>query len=573
MKLVFRQYLASLRERNELDVVLPDLLSELGYNVISRPGRGTRQHGVDVMAVGFEKGEEKVYLFSVKQGDLDRAEWDTGEQGLRASLNEILEIYIPSRLESQYQTHKVVICLCFGGEIKEAVRDNVKGFTDRNSTERISFQVWNGDFLAALLSDGVLKQQLVKRELRTSFQKAVAMLDEPEIANRYFKNLVEGLREENSGTARGRLSSLRQMCICLWVLYVWARDANNLEAPYKACENTILQAWHLISQDLTGNSKLAKEARTTLEELFKLYGVIWEDFYGEKLLPHIAHRDAVAASVDARSSVDVNRKLFETMGRIALRGLWIMWSANPRDDVPKVSRFRAPKGALAIANALRALISNNPALLTPIADDQSIDVGITLLFLSIVQPWQPTAIGYSENILSAFIFTYQAHDRYPSIHGSYRELVRHPAERTDDYRKDHTKGSTLIPLAALWASAGGASERTKVFAKFAEEKLKHCTHQMWVAGSDSESKVYLGESRHGLGLIDIPVTQDGHAAVGALEHECRHDEHFRNLSAIKLLHWPILVLACRHHRLPLPPHLWLPALKEVRHEHHNKGGS
>jgi len=36
MKLVFRQYLASLRERRELDAVLPDLLSELGYTVISR---------------------------------------------------------------------------------------------------------------------------------------------------------------------------------------------------------------------------------------------------------------------------------------------------------------------------------------------------------------------------------------------------------------------------------------------------------------------------------------------------------------------------------------------------------
>ena len=41
MKLVFRQYLASLRERHELDVVLPDLLSELGYTIISRPSVGT----------------------------------------------------------------------------------------------------------------------------------------------------------------------------------------------------------------------------------------------------------------------------------------------------------------------------------------------------------------------------------------------------------------------------------------------------------------------------------------------------------------------------------------------------
>jgi hypothetical protein len=99
MKLVFRQYLASLRERRELDAVLPDLLSELGYNVISRPTIGTRQYGVDVAAIGKgEDGKRKVFLFSIKQGDLTRADWDGTPQTLRSSINEILDVYIPNRV-------------------------------------------------------------------------------------------------------------------------------------------------------------------------------------------------------------------------------------------------------------------------------------------------------------------------------------------------------------------------------------------------------------------------------------------------------------------------------------------
>ena len=43
MKLIIQEYLASLKERGELDAILPDLLSELGLNVYSRPRRGTRQ--------------------------------------------------------------------------------------------------------------------------------------------------------------------------------------------------------------------------------------------------------------------------------------------------------------------------------------------------------------------------------------------------------------------------------------------------------------------------------------------------------------------------------------------------
>ena len=40
MKLLFAEYLGSLKERDELDKIMPDLLSELGLNVFSKPARG-----------------------------------------------------------------------------------------------------------------------------------------------------------------------------------------------------------------------------------------------------------------------------------------------------------------------------------------------------------------------------------------------------------------------------------------------------------------------------------------------------------------------------------------------------
>ncbi len=38
MKLIIRQYIAGLKERRELDAVLPDLLSQMGLVVYSRLG-------------------------------------------------------------------------------------------------------------------------------------------------------------------------------------------------------------------------------------------------------------------------------------------------------------------------------------------------------------------------------------------------------------------------------------------------------------------------------------------------------------------------------------------------------
>ena len=103
MKLILKQYLASLKERAELDAVLPDLLSSMGLNVFISPTRGVKEYGVDIAAVGQINGEvEKVYLFSVKSGNLTRETWNGHTaQALKPSLDEILYAFIPSRIPPQ----------------------------------------------------------------------------------------------------------------------------------------------------------------------------------------------------------------------------------------------------------------------------------------------------------------------------------------------------------------------------------------------------------------------------------------------------------------------------------------
>lgn len=125
MKLILKQYLASLKERKELDAVLPDLLSCMGMNVIISPTRGVKEYGVDIAAVGKINNdeEEKVYLFSVKSGNLTRDTWNgNADQALRPSLDEIQDSFILCRLPSEHRDKKIVICLCFGGDVNSGIR-------------------------------------------------------------------------------------------------------------------------------------------------------------------------------------------------------------------------------------------------------------------------------------------------------------------------------------------------------------------------------------------------------------------------------------------------------------------
>lgn len=574
MKLVFREYLASLRERRELDVVLPDLLSELDFNVISRPSVGTRQYGVDVAAVGSELdaqtgiSEEKLFLFSIKQGDLTRNDWDGTTQALRGSINEITDFYIPVRIAEQYKHMKVVICLCFGGEIHEAIQDIVTQYIKIKTNERVSFQIWNGDLLAGKLTQGVLQQQLVDERLRSSFQKSVAMIDEPDIAYQHFCNLAKGLLGGEDLKPQSRLTSVRQVYICLWVLFVWARAAGNLEAPYRASERVILLAWEHIKVHIDAKQakKIADDMGGTFAALVDLHFQIWDEFLGKKVLPYVHVRHGISAAVNTSTSVDISLKLFETLGRIAQRGLWLLWQISGDDIVPQrclkteagdPSKFDE---AYKLASQISHLISNNRSLLSPIADEQSIDIGVALTFLSMMEKWQPFAVDYCDHLLENYQFTYWTHGGYPTIDASYRNLISHPRESTETYRQGQTKGSTLIPLLMAWATSRGETKRTREFAAFAKESLKHCTMQAWLPGGNSEEMLYRGISGHGLALTDIPVTADGAAAIKMLNSEVSSDGYLMTLSAVKHGHWPILVMACRHYRLPLPPHLWLPLL-------------
>lgn len=567
MKLVFRQYLASLKERAELDAVLPDLLSELGYTVISRPTVGTRQYGVDVAAVGNDTdGRRKLFLFSIKQGDLTRADWDGNPQALRSSINDILDVYIPTRVPEAFSDLEIVICLCFGGEIQEAVRDNVTQFTKQHTTDRVAFSEWNGDYMAGLLVDGILREQLVDKSLRTSFQKAVAMVDEPQVSFVHFERLVRGLCAAPDTTPRQRATLVRQIYICLWVHFVWARDAGNVEAPYLASELAILMAWNLIRDEVEKSTKASQEIGAAFADLVNLHFLVWDELIGRKILPFLDKEHALSNAVNSASPVDVNLKLFEAMGRIAMRGLWHLWSKGG-DTLPASKEDWDCPEAAALAQQLVFLVRNNPILLTPIKDEQSIEIGLVLVFLTMLGDWDRAAGNLADEVIHRTMFAFRSNGRYPTIYGDYRSLLVHPREKTDEYRAAQTKGSTLYPLLSLWASSFGGEERPVQLEAFAEKYLSHCNMQFWLAGTDSEGPLYTGNGDHGASLGHIPITADGDRAFQLLKAECAPPSAFDDLSAIRLGHWPILALACLHHRLPLPPNLWIRLLRDGRRKH------
>lgn len=148
---------------------------------------------------------------------------------------------------------------------------------------------------------------------------------------------------------------------------------------------------------------------------------------------------------------------------------------------------------------------------------------------------------------------------YLVLLGSY-----HPSTRSDDYRQNATEGSILYPMLALWAAARGKRELFDELANFKAKSLGHCTFQTWLPDEDSEDNFYSGRDNHGAALTGIPVTAGTQDTLDFMLEEVASNPHFDALSAVRFGHWPIVLMACRCHRLPVPPQVWRDLLPAVR---------
>lgn len=565
MKLLLSDYVASLKERGELDAILPDLLSELGFHVFSRPAVGVSQRGVDIAAVGRdEDGERKVFLFSVKAGDLTRAGWDDGVQALRPSLNEIIDDYIPNRIPPHYRKLRVVICLVVGGVIQQGVQPLVTAFTAREDNGRVSFQEWNGDKIAELLLTGPLREKLLPKPLRSSFQKAVAMVDQPDISYEHFSKLLFALRS-SMPKDKDRVRVARQIYICSWILFVWGRDVDNLDAPYRASELALLHIWELIKPFIGKGGANANAMGAVLNQMVILHVTVASLFLEQKIFPNVAQQHALSVAVNSGESTDINLKMFETLGRLALTGHWILSLAEFGGRHPGDEQMAALHTL--VSNGFQ-LINSNPSLYLPIIEEQAIEVALFLSFAGRMGRSEAAIKHWLAEMTNRFRHTIRCHGRYPAALRDYVDIVAHPKAKTDEYQRGVTSGSVLLPLLLAWAAALGDHDSVAKIAELKAGPLAHCTLQLWMPDEDSEAHFYLNDLDHGTAVTDLPVSGAGQDLLDIVVAASESANGFNNLSAMRSGFFPIVLTACRHYRLPVPPPFWIFLLRDPKTPDH-----
>ena len=72
------------------------------------------------------------------------------------------------------------------------------------------------------------------------------------------------------------------MSICLWILFAWAREAQNTESAYRASELTLLHAWNMLKLYVGKETKTTRAVETAFFAIFSAYRQIYREFLGKK---------------------------------------------------------------------------------------------------------------------------------------------------------------------------------------------------------------------------------------------------------------------------------------------------
>jgi hypothetical protein len=260
----------------------------------------------------------------------------------------------------------------------------------------------------------------------------------------------------------------------------------------------------------------------------------------------------------------VNLKLFDILGRLALSGLWAymflvrvenMINGAVENTAETISASQYFGGKVRKYQvAIKQLIFNNPLLFTPYQDSQAIDVALAAYFLALDQSNYPELHAWFLGMSNKISFLFQTKGQYPTTIHDYYQLIEHRSDGFGSYLESVTKGSILYPLISAYAAMFNFDDVFSIIQEIKNKYLEHCNFQVWYPDSTSESYFYKNNAIHGAVLSHVCIDKEKKVFLEEVFGECEKTNDCMSLSAIRFGYWPMLLLACRHYRLPVPFH-------------------
>lgn len=554
MRLILTEYINSLKEDGELDVAIQNILRAYQFEIISKTERG-RQYGVDVYAAGkdFEdNNRKKVFLITVKQGDLDRRNWNLEQNSVQQSLDEIRTIFIRNNLAQQHKELPIKIIVASNGQIRQSVQQSWVGYCDQYPDYQYAY--WGIDFLVNHFENKLLNENAFSNEIRSLVRKAIIYLENPDYDLKEFSVLLELLiLQFRKAKSKGqKIKQLKQIRIVVSIITKYCEESNNLKHAVKCAEKYFLLLWPELSA--FDNDK---------EYIYEMIGIY--EFQLEilhKYLSKIARiafiKDGFSRSV--RDQLNYTYLVYEQLGIVALCGLHHIqmaetFSASNDKNIQMLAAAHKQK-AFEASDIAISLINNNGIIFSPRSDDQIIEINI--LFILLYKLGKASDIRsilkeYYNQIFEGLAFS----NIFPVFSNSKREV----AELETDYEKraNHKYGSSiLLTVLAEWTVIMEDASLYMLLQHLKEKLLPDLDLILWFPDEDTEKQLYTknATTETGYSLSHIILIPDfekfRQVTITDFEFNCKEKE----FSFMKAGLWTIGLVASRHFRTYTFPYYW-----------------
>lgn len=261
-KLFVKEYLESLKEDQELDVIFVMLLEAMGFYIEATPknSKGQSQYGKDVIAIGEgDNGVKYKWYFELK-GYVDKninQETFFKRDGIHESILEAKYTIYKSNGIPDFDNLPVKIVLVHNGVIKENFRPTFNGFIEKNFKEG-EFEDWSIDKLSNLFYQYLFGEYLLTdKEFSLVFRRLLIFLDVPdynfEDLRLLFKKLVDSHNENSNSRQQKKLfSSINLLAI---IILNTCRNNNNLYPAKYSISFIVLNTWGVILEKKWENEK------------------------------------------------------------------------------------------------------------------------------------------------------------------------------------------------------------------------------------------------------------------------------------------------------------------------------
>lgn len=559
MRLILSQFLRTLRERDEFDRLLPDLLVAMGYVPLAKPQTGVRQFGVDLAAIGKSPvdGVEEMLLFVIKRGDIGRRDWDNGEPtSVRPSINEALDFYLTKLVAPEHANMRKTIVLATTGDIKQDIDPVWTAFKEQNST-RANFDFWGGDRVSDLLERHMLDEHLFAAEDRTDLRKALALAGDGEYDFRDLNRLLlrqlglkaDGYLADAPVDTRTLRKTVRQIHLASQICVHWAQSEGDTRQALWVGERALMWTWHRI--------QLLEEGERA--QFYPDVAELWRSYtasagrYFEVIQPNLQIRDGMAGYCSEGAEFSI--VLFEHIGLLASVGLACRMESPQDEESTKVILSNVE----AIADGLCALIDKNPASASPRLDGHAIDICLALFFLVNAGRTEQAKKWLAE-IVKRLDYCFKAKSKFPVSTDSLEDLVALEVSPGDDVlRANLMRTSWCLATVAAWCAILEMDEHYGVLSRGASDSYVKVCAQLWHPKRDWTERCYFGgalnygdsEAPYALPTNVSEMRQRIADFIQRPEYDCVEDSPSR---AVGL--WGLDFVACRHFRMPIPASTW-----------------